>query len=192
MDSCKFVECRDAHLSVRPLHFLGHIQARMQDNLVQVSHLVGELGLAIAALFGGAEFVFEEGVVLGAYDGKVVAHDSIYSTFTVCLCCVEVDSVEVRFEVNVSVATCGSDGGGGSLCWPTGVAMIRSTQESFFQTKVSKPTLNYINQINSQPQHHVWPLSNHKPPLRRLTMENPLATVEIPKETPSPAPEGRR
>ena len=49
-----------------------------------MSHLVGELGLAIAALFGGAEFVFEEGVVLGAYNGKVIAHDSdIYCDFAV-------------------------------------------------------------------------------------------------------------
>lgn len=46
----------------------------MQDELVQVSHLFGEAGLAIAALLRGAELVLEQGIVLGADNGKVVAH----------------------------------------------------------------------------------------------------------------------
>lgn len=59
---------------MRPLHFLCDIQTRVQDELVQVSHLFGEAGLAIAALLRGAELVLEQGIVLGADNGKVVAH----------------------------------------------------------------------------------------------------------------------
>lgn len=65
---------QDLHLAVRPLHFLRNIQTRVQDELVQVSHLFGEAGLAIAALLRGAELVLEQGIVLGADNGKVVAH----------------------------------------------------------------------------------------------------------------------
>jgi hypothetical protein len=53
---------------MRPLHFLSNIQTRVQDELVQVSHLFGEAGLAIA------ELVLEQGVVLGANNGKIIAH----------------------------------------------------------------------------------------------------------------------
>jgi hypothetical protein len=59
---------------MRPLHFLSNIQTRVQDELVQVSHLFGEAGLAIAALLRGAELVLEQGVVLGANNGKIIAH----------------------------------------------------------------------------------------------------------------------
>lgn len=59
---------------MRPLDFLGDIQARVKDELVQVSHLLGEAGLAIAALLRGAELVLEQGIVLGADNGKVVTH----------------------------------------------------------------------------------------------------------------------
>lgn len=46
----------------------------MKNELVQVSDLVGEARLAIAALLGGTEFVFKERVVLCADNGEVVAH----------------------------------------------------------------------------------------------------------------------
>lgn len=46
----------------------------MQNKLVQVSELVCESGLPIAALFRCTEFVFKEGIILGANNGKVVAH----------------------------------------------------------------------------------------------------------------------
>lgn len=49
----------------------------MQNKLVQVPQLVAEAGLTIAALLGCAEFIFKEGVVLGADDGEVVAHDGV-------------------------------------------------------------------------------------------------------------------
>jgi len=39
-----------------------------------VAGLFAEAWLAVVALLGGAEFVFEEGVVLGADYGEVVAH----------------------------------------------------------------------------------------------------------------------
>lgn len=48
----------------------------MKDELVQVSHLLGEAGLAIAALLRGAELVLEQGIVLGADNGKVVTHSA--------------------------------------------------------------------------------------------------------------------
>lgn len=47
----------------------------MQNELVQMADLVVESGLAVAALFRCAEFIFEKGVVLGADDGEVVTHD---------------------------------------------------------------------------------------------------------------------
>lgn len=47
----------------------------MQNELVQVAELIRESGLSIAALLGRAEFVLKEGVVLGADNGEVVAHD---------------------------------------------------------------------------------------------------------------------
>ena len=59
---------------MRPLHLLGNVQARVQDQLVHMPHLVGEARLAVAALLRGAELVLEEGVVLGADNGEVVAH----------------------------------------------------------------------------------------------------------------------
>lgn len=65
---------RDSHLAARPLHLLGYVQARVKNELVQVSHLFGEARLAIAALLGGAELILEQGIVLGADNGKVVAH----------------------------------------------------------------------------------------------------------------------
>lgn len=48
----------------------------MQDELVQMTSLVAETGLAVAALLGGAEFVLEERIVLGADDGEVIRHVS--------------------------------------------------------------------------------------------------------------------
>lgn len=62
---------------MRPLHLLGNVQAGVQDELVEVLDLVGEARLAVAALLRGAELVLEEGVVLVADDGKVVAHGVI-------------------------------------------------------------------------------------------------------------------
>ena len=59
---------------MRPLHLLGDIQARVQDYLVQVPHLICEPRLAIAALLGCAKLVLKERVVLRADNGKVVAH----------------------------------------------------------------------------------------------------------------------
>lgn len=46
----------------------------MQDELVEVPHLLGETRLPVAALLGGAELILEERVVLRADDGEVVAH----------------------------------------------------------------------------------------------------------------------
>lgn len=46
----------------------------MENELVQVARLLGEAGLAIAALLARAELVLEERVVLGADYGEVVAH----------------------------------------------------------------------------------------------------------------------
>lgn len=74
MKEKKNTSIRYLHLTMRPLHFLCNIQTRVQDELVQVSHLFGEAGLAIAALLRGAELVLEQGIVLGADNGKVVAH----------------------------------------------------------------------------------------------------------------------
>lgn len=71
------------HLSVRPLHLLGDVQARVQHQLVQVPHLLGEARLPVAALLRGAELVLEEGVVLGADDGEVVAH--LFGVVVVCI-----------------------------------------------------------------------------------------------------------
>lgn len=65
---------RDSHLTARPLHLLGNVQARVKNELVQVSHLFGEARLAVAALLGSAELILEQGIVLGADNGKVVAH----------------------------------------------------------------------------------------------------------------------
>lgn len=61
-------------LSVVPLHLLDDVQRAVQYELVQVTSLVREARLPIAALLRGAELVFEEGVVLGANDGEVVGH----------------------------------------------------------------------------------------------------------------------
>lgn len=65
-------------LPVVPLHLLDDVQRAVQDELVQVAGLVREARLPIAALLGRAELVLEEGVVLGADDGKVVGHGSRY------------------------------------------------------------------------------------------------------------------
>lgn len=64
-------------LSVIPLHLLDDVQSAVQDELVQVAGLIREARLPIAALLGSAELVLEEGVVLGADDGKVVGHGSV-------------------------------------------------------------------------------------------------------------------
>lgn len=64
-------------LSVVPLHLLDDVQRAVQDELVQVAGLVREARLPIAALLRGAELVLEEGVVLGADNGKVVGHVSV-------------------------------------------------------------------------------------------------------------------
>lgn len=47
----------------------------MDDELVELSRLFREARHAVAALFAGAKFILEERVILGANDGKVVAHD---------------------------------------------------------------------------------------------------------------------
>jgi hypothetical protein len=64
-------------LSVIPLNLLDDVQRAVQDELVQVAGLVREARLPIAALLGGSELVLEDGVVLGADDGKVVGHGSV-------------------------------------------------------------------------------------------------------------------
>lgn len=63
------------HMPVCPLYFLGNIEARMQNQLVQMAQLVIEARLAVTALLRCAELVLEEGVVLSADNGEVVAHD---------------------------------------------------------------------------------------------------------------------
>ena len=49
----------------------------MRDELVHVSSLLRETGLAVAALLGGAEIMREEWVVEGADYGEVVRHSDI-------------------------------------------------------------------------------------------------------------------
>lgn len=46
----------------------------MQDELVQMTDLIAEARLAIAALFRGAELMFKQRVVLSANNGKVITH----------------------------------------------------------------------------------------------------------------------
>lgn len=46
----------------------------MEDELVEVPGLLRKSRLAVAALFRGAELVFEEGIILGADYGEVVGH----------------------------------------------------------------------------------------------------------------------
>ncbi len=62
----------DAHVTTQPLHFLDDVQAAMHDELVHVSGLRAETGNTVAAAFGGAEFVLEDGVVLGANYAEIV------------------------------------------------------------------------------------------------------------------------
>lgn len=50
----------------------------MKNELVQMTDLVTEARLAVAALFGGTELMLEQRVVLGANDGKVVTHNVAY------------------------------------------------------------------------------------------------------------------
>lgn len=46
----------------------------MQNDLVQVPDLLGKARLAIAALLRGPKLVLEQRVILGADNGKIVAH----------------------------------------------------------------------------------------------------------------------
>lgn len=62
------------HLPMRPLHFFHDVEAAVEDELIQVSDLFVEPGLAVASLLGGAELVLEERVVLGPDYGEVVGH----------------------------------------------------------------------------------------------------------------------
>lgn len=61
-------------LAVVPLDLLDDVQAAVQDKLILMAGLLGEAGVAVAALLGRPELVLEDGVVLGADDGKVVRH----------------------------------------------------------------------------------------------------------------------
>lgn len=62
----------NVHLPIVPLDFFHNIERAVQDELVQMTSLVAEAGLAVAALLGGAELVLEERIVLGADDGEVI------------------------------------------------------------------------------------------------------------------------
>jgi hypothetical protein len=59
---------------MRPLDFLCNVEARVQNELIQMPNVIREARLAVAALLGGPELVFEERIVQGADNGKVVAH----------------------------------------------------------------------------------------------------------------------
>lgn len=59
---------------MRPLNLLSNIQTRVQNELVQVTDLVAEARLSVAALLRGAELMLKQGVVLGADDGEIVTH----------------------------------------------------------------------------------------------------------------------
>ncbi len=61
-----------AHVPAQPLHLLDNVQAAVHDELIHVSGLRAETGDAVAAAFGGAELVLEQGVVFGADYAKVV------------------------------------------------------------------------------------------------------------------------
>jgi hypothetical protein len=56
------------------LHLLDYVQAAVDDELVQMPGLVAEARLAVAALLGGSEVIFEQGVVLGANYGEIIGH----------------------------------------------------------------------------------------------------------------------
>lgn len=60
------------HLSISPLHLLHDIQTAVHNKLVHVPRGLRKSSDTIAALFGGAEFVLEERVILRANYGKVV------------------------------------------------------------------------------------------------------------------------
>lgn len=64
----------DSQLAVVPLHLLHYIQAAVEDELVHVPVLLGEMRLAVTALFRCAEFILEDRIILCANDGKVVRH----------------------------------------------------------------------------------------------------------------------
>jgi hypothetical protein len=67
-------EIKILHLSPSPLHILDDIKTTMDDELVEISRVQREAGLAIAALLGCSEFVLEERVVFGADYAKIVRH----------------------------------------------------------------------------------------------------------------------
>lgn len=56
----------------------------MENELVQMTQLVREARLSVTALLGCAELVLEEGVVLGADNGEVVAHGDRGTGLTIC------------------------------------------------------------------------------------------------------------
>lgn len=64
----------DGHCARGPLYFLDNVETAVDDELIHVARLFAEARHAIAALLGGAKFVFEEGGVFCADDGEVVGH----------------------------------------------------------------------------------------------------------------------
>jgi hypothetical protein len=68
------VVVENVHLPLSPLDFFDYVEAAVEDELVEVADLVVEARLAVAAGFGGAELVLEEGVVLRPDDDEVVRH----------------------------------------------------------------------------------------------------------------------
>lgn len=59
---------------VSPLHFFNDIKAAVDDKLVEVSCLLGEVCLAISTLLGCAKLVLKLRVVLRANNSKIVGH----------------------------------------------------------------------------------------------------------------------
>jgi len=60
------------HLPVYPLHLFHDVQTAVHDELVHVPGFFAEASDAVAALFRGAEFVLEEGIVFCADDAEIV------------------------------------------------------------------------------------------------------------------------
>ena len=67
-----------AHLVVGVLHLIHEIQTSMYDKWVHMPSFLTEACDAIAALFRGAKFMLEEGLVVGAYYAEIVGHPDGY------------------------------------------------------------------------------------------------------------------